>query len=158
MSEEVIELSIEETNKLRQQLGLKPLRTLSITSSNNNHSTTDTSNASAQNSNDGEISLSIQESNVLREKLGLPPLRSNDSSSTEKGRKPRDAIHAPAKNTREEEQVKERIEKAKLQREVQAGIQKLQEEQNSVENIDALSWASETQCNSELFKRPQRLE
>ncbi|GFH56696.1 hypothetical protein CTEN210_13172 [Chaetoceros tenuissimus] len=140
MSEEVIELSIDETNKLRQQLGLKPLRT-SSTTSNNNHSTADTSNASAQNSNDGEISLSIQESNALREKLGLPPLRSNDSSSTEKGRKPKDAIHAPAKNTREEEQVKERIEKAKLQREVQAGIQKLQQEQNSVENVDALSWA-----------------
>ena len=137
----MIELSIEETNKLRQQLGLKPLRTSSTTNSSNNHSTADTSNASARNSNDGEISLSIQESNSLREKLGLPPLRSNDSSSTEKGRKPRDAIHAPAKNTREEEQVKERIEKAKLQREVQAGIQKLQQERNSVENVDALSWA-----------------
>ncbi len=103
-SEEVLELSVEETNKLRLKLGLKPLR-------GNETNATE------------ELSLSIEDSNHLRAKLGLPPLR--ESSSSVKGTKPSNAIHVPASNTGTEEETRKRIETAKLKRDVERGLTNL---------------------------------
>jgi U4/U6.U5 tri-snRNP-associated protein 1 len=146
MSEEVIDLSIGETNKLRKELGLKPLV---INNNNNNNINNTTSNArhhpsSSSSSNAEEQSISIQESNALRSSLGLPPLRT--SAPAENGRKSSTAIHAPPQNTQKESLVKERIMEAKLKREVQAGIRKLQKEAEDKQLEDpkeeeALTWA-----------------
>jgi U4/U6.U5 tri-snRNP-associated protein 1 len=62
-----ISCSVQETNRLRAQLGLKPLRIRPTTS--------------AASSDNREVSLSVEESNALRAKLGLKPLRSGPSSS-----------------------------------------------------------------------------
>jgi U4/U6.U5 tri-snRNP-associated protein 1 len=58
---EVIECSVEETNRLRAQLGLAPLRT--------------PSNAPLKEQEEECLELSFEATNVLRRKLGLAPLK-----------------------------------------------------------------------------------
>lgn len=129
MGEEIIELSIEETNALRAKLGLKPLR-------------------GDKNKNmDSDLSMSVEESNDLRSRLGLKPLRTIEVS--EDGRKASSAIHAPATNTREQDEVKRRLEEARLKREVEQGLQKLQSETIEEEKgVTALSWAEKMRIQS----------
>jgi len=132
--EQVIELSIGETNDLRAKLGIKPLRTGPTTTNSNNNNANNTAtstNDNDQSDNKETLSLSIEDSNTLRSKLGLAPLRNNDnnassSSSTTAGRKSSDAIHAPATNTGNETKIRKRLEEAKLKKEVEAGIAKLE--------------------------------
>lgn len=118
MAEKVIELSVEETNKLRADLGLKPLRTSAdnplipcVTAAGNNKSNTNTNGSAGT---DEELELSVNETNKLREKLGLPPLR-NGSDRKKK------EIYKPPENTLEKEEAAKRIERARLQREVEQG-------------------------------------
>mmetsp|Transcript_1824 Transcript_1824/g.2643 ORF Transcript_1824/g.2643 Transcript_1824/m.2643 type:complete len:851 (+) Transcript_1824:142-2694(+) len=123
-NEEVVELSIEETNKLRKELGLKPLKVSS--SSSSTHDKSSAAPTSSANKSSDEINLSIEETNALRSKIGLPPLKVESSSNGESsGRKASEAIHAPASNTREQDEVKRRIEEAKLKREVEAGVARM---------------------------------
>lgn len=137
MSENIIELSVTESNALRAKLGLKPLKI-------NKPSDPATTNKSE------DLSLSISESNALRQKLGLKPLNTNpNDGSGQQGRKASEAIHAPAQNTTEEDRIKERIAEAKLKREVEAGIAKFKQEPNEGDtNLDALSWADRMRAQS----------
>jgi len=160
MSEEVLELSIQETNELRKNLGLKPLRTATTSTATTN------ANVNVNAASGEELALSIQESNNLREKLGLAPLRSGTANADaneaqyeqSKGAKASTAIHAPPKNTRGEELIQERIANAKLKREVQAGILKLEKEsltskKNGQVNVNdeeevTISWADRMRAQS----------
>lgn len=132
-SDEVIELSIEETQALRAKLGLAPLRiggkdnTTSSTANGNDTVNTTT----ATTNNDGEISLSIDETNALRLKIGLPPLNNNNTSSSTKkkdGTSVSTAIHAPPKNTAAESEAKRRLEDAQAKREARERLLQLERE------------------------------
>ena len=115
MPEEAIELSIEETNKLRAELGLKPLRV--------NKPEPEVlperreTEGGAKNGEEEALELSVEETNKLREKLGLAPLRDNGSKQKE--------IHKPAENTGLQEEASQRIEQAKLRRQVEQGADKV---------------------------------
>lgn len=148
----MIELSIEETNKLRLELGLKPLRGVTSSSSSLSGNTAATTNPPPpleQNHNStskkpDEINLSIEETNNLRSKLGLPPLKIS-SSQNNSGKKASEAIHAPALNTRKKDEIQKRIEEAKLKREVEAGLAKMHKDVLSQsekgEGGNMISWA-----------------
>ena len=147
MSEVVIELSIEETNKLRAELGLKPLRGAGVVDSGSTNgggqSQTTTASpslswTSAPNSNGPssrpteQLELSVDETNKLRASLGLKPLNTKN-----------DAIHAPAENEGTKKELDERLEKEKLRRQVQRGITSTFGNATLGETKDdsALSWA-----------------
>ena len=77
-NEEVIELSIEETQALRAKLGLAPLRfdDDENTTKPHEHVPPPTSET-----NEEELSLSIEETNALRSKLGLAPLQIDSATN-----------------------------------------------------------------------------
>ena len=143
-SEDVIELSVDETNKLRATLGLKPLRV-----GNNNIlteavTTVTASEGTGDNFEKEELELSVEETNKLRAKLGLAPLRENKNKE----------IHKPAENTGEQEEASQRIERSKLQRQVEKGAAQVfgsstlgdaeddETNNNKNDNNSALSWAA----------------
>lgn len=143
-SEDVIELSVDETNKLRATLGLKPLRV-----GNNNIiteavTTATVSEGTGDNFEKEELELSVEETNKLRAKLGLAPLRENKNKE----------IHKPAENTGEQEEASQRIERSKLQRQVEKGAAQVfgsstlgdaeddETNNNKNDNNSALSWAA----------------
>lgn len=104
MGDDVIELSVAETNKLRAELGLAPLR-----------ETTKVATAAPTNGAAGGtkemLELSVEETNKLRASLGLKPL------SVKK-----EDVHKPAVNDGEQKELQERLDKEKLKRQVQQGI------------------------------------
>ena len=151
-SEDVIELSVEETNKLRAKLGLNPLRVGTKTSVGEAEVGTlpfaegKSSEDVGNNKEEEALELSVHETNKLREKLGLAPLRNTESA----GNKKQD-IHKPARNIGHEEEVSQRIEQAKLRRQVEEGATQvfgtstLSREDEHVTNLTdneaSLSWA-----------------
>jgi len=135
MSEEVIELSVEETNKLRAKLGLAPLR-ISNAPDVVVQPTTAARPPDAVENGEEILEMSVDETNALREKLGLKPLR---TSAT------KEVIHRPAENDGETNEVAERIARAKLRRQVEAGVKKTFGESTLADDVDtsALSWADQ---------------
>ena len=126
MSEEKLELSIEETNKLRAELGLKPLRL---------NNAPPPSAESTQQEEKELLEMSVDETNGLRAKLGLAPLRTGSSSSS-------NIVHKPAENDREAQEAVERIQRSKLQRDVQQGISSTFGSSTLAdEDENAMSWA-----------------
>ncbi len=165
MVEEVIELSIKETNELRASLGLKPLQTgIKMAEGNdgfesdNTRTTTIASHENAiQNHNVDELNLSVEESNDLRARLGLKPLNVSSPPKGNDGRKASQAIHAPAQNTKEKDAITKRIELAKLNREVEAGIMKIRNESGlslgeKADTVDdgVFSWADQMRKRSSI--------
>ena len=117
-SEEVIELSVEETNKLRAELGLKPLR---LERAEPEMAPVAQGSEGGDKKGDEEaLELSVVETNKLREKLGLAPLRVSESNGSKKKE-----IHKPAENTGLQEEASQRIEQAKLRRQVEDGATKV---------------------------------
>ena len=168
-SDEVIELSIEETQALRAKLGLAPLRgvgvgdvgvgpsssintpssdkhdsdTLAGVEDNNNSSSSTNNNANNNNSSNEELSLSIEETNALRLKIGLPPLNNtNTSTSTHRkeGSSSSTAIHAPPTNTAAERTAQQRLEDAKAKREARQRLLQLEEENRRHEGEGGGEW------------------
>lgn len=111
-SKDVIELSVEETNKLRAELGLKPLRI--GTKSTVVGAGAETPREGGEKGDEEALELSVEETNKLREKLGLAPLRDSSSSGSKE-------IHKPAENTGLQEEASQRIQQAKLRRQVEEG-------------------------------------
>eukprot|EP00978_Attheya_sp_CCMP212_P030301 scaffold110802_cov36-Attheya_sp.AAC.1 len=162
-NEKEIVLSVEETNALRLELGLAPLRFSGAGEGTSRHGNSD----GLHNVGDKEqLSLSVQDTNVLRAQLGLKPLsvpsiRSQSADNNNRpaeddaimGRKASEAIHAPASNTGVEKETRERIETARLKREIE---QRLQTMQQTVDDEDAhdttggtaLSWAEKMRTAS----------
>lgn len=134
-SEDVIELSVEETNKLRAELGLKPLR---IEGKSSEPVTAPSGDKTGE---EEALELSVEETNKLREKLGLAPLRTNTNKE----------VHKPAENTGEKEESLQRIQQAKLRRQVEDGAARVfgtstlglndQSDVNKKDDEEALSWA-----------------
>lgn len=134
MSEKVIELSIEESNKLRAELGLAPLRLNNGSKPPPSERTTQNGDSQSASKSEEVLQLSVAETNDLRAKLGLKPL------STGAGK---EAIHKPATNDRSAQEAAARISQAKLQRDVQRGIEKTFGSQTLADDAEntALSWA-----------------
>ena len=113
-SEDVIELSVEETNKLRAELGLKPLRTGTKSTVAGAGAGAEMPREGGEKGDEEALELSVEETNKLREKLGLAPLRDSSSSGSKE-------IHKPAENTGLQEEASRRIQQAKLRRQVEEG-------------------------------------
>jgi len=114
-SEKVLELSVEETNKLRADLGLAPLRLESNIISQQDavivvpsQPNAGTASSLSEQQQEELLKMSANNTNALRAKLGLSALRQGDSASK------RAIVHAPAENESERKQAAERIERAKL--------------------------------------------
>ena len=142
--EEVIELSVEETNELRAKLGLAPLRGVSGRSN---------PPPQQQASSEEVLELSVDDTNALREKLGLAPLRVTDGDD-ETGKSARQAVHKPAENEGEAKELQARMEKARLEREVQRGISNKfaagsLADDYTKDGSDALSWAAKMRAEKE---------
>ncbi|KAL3799890.1 hypothetical protein ACHAWO_000001 [Cyclotella atomus] len=161
MKEEVIELSIEETQALRAKLGLAPLRLDNdIPTSNNNQTDEASPNSSG---NDKEISLSIDETNALRLKLGLAPLQldtvntqnDNTSSNTTK-----DPIHAPPPtDKRALQEAQDRIQNAKDKRGVADKLDKWKEEEEKDHEAEsALDFAAKLRKGNNKKKKKQKIQ
>eukprot|EP00934_Nitzschia_sp_Nitz4_P004786 Nitzschia sp. Nitz4//scaffold88_size82704//30801//33128//NITZ4_005289-RA/size82704-processed-gene-0.50-mRNA-1//1//CDS//3329559485//4776//frame0 len=144
MSEEVIELSVEETNKLRASLGLAPLRVGNQSSSSSSQPIEPSASVGNNNAGNGDqevLEMSVDETNALRARLGLAPLRTGDGKASAK----KEVIHKPAQNTREEDATKQRIEQAKLKREAKQGAEQTFGSSTLSDNQkqSALSWADQ---------------
>jgi len=89
-----------------------------------------------------ELELSIDDTNKLRAKLGLKPLRVDDESGQSKSSS-RSEVHKPATNDGETKELKDRLEKARLERDVQKGIETKFDSSTLAEDAEgsALSWA-----------------
>lgn len=136
MAEEVIELSIEETQALRAKLGLAPLRTgASNNTTNSNNNEDDDIAPSNNNGNDKELSLSIEETNRLRLKIGLAPLKTpSDDTQKKQGTSNTTAIHAPPTNATADKEARERIQDAIDKREGLERLKRLQRENERDQN------------------------
>lgn len=135
MTDQIIDLSVEETNKLRLSLGLAPLRSSSSPRRPSGPSHSPPSNdapAMAQTRSDDAsvLELSVDDTNALRARLGLPPLRTGRAAPTV--RPPIDPGAA------------EREEQARLEEEVRQGMAEFQKqavEEHKEGQDDVLSWA-----------------
>ena len=138
MSDDIIELSVEETNKLRAELGLAPLRGVARSSA-------------ADPSSSEDLELSVDATNELRAKLGLKALKVSDGKQS--GKSANEALHKPAENDADTIEVQARFERAKLERDVQKHIQ---EKYSGVglgeEGSDALSWAAKMRLAKKVTK------
>lgn len=150
-SEEVIELSIEETNKLRAELGLKPLRI-----EKPEILTEQSAGETNKNGDEEALELSVEETNKLREKLGLAPLRDTHHKSAKKTE-----VHKPAENTGLQEEASQRIERAKLRRQVEEGASKafgsstLGDDENDTGEA-SLSWADKMRKQKAPKKKKEK--
>jgi U4/U6.U5 tri-snRNP-associated protein 1 len=145
--EEIIELSVEETNALRAKLGLAPLRGVGGDGGNTGRVSTPQQHEPPESSSEKVLELSVDDTNDLREKLGLAPLRVSNANDDETGKSARLALHKPAENVGESKELQERLEKARLEREVQRGISSKfavgsLADHSKQDASDALSWAA----------------
>lgn len=96
-----ISCSVEETNRIRAELGLAPLEE-------------DHHEMKVQKNGD-EISMSVEETNALRKKLGLPPLEVDSEES--ETRLENGVIFVDMAKKRREEEIREKLEKSRQERE-----------------------------------------
>ena len=155
MSEEVIELSIAETQALRAKLGLAPLRLddddAVPSSSNTNAVDTNDGVSPSIGGNDKEISLSISETNKLRLKLGLAPLEVDDApNNSSTGGGTSKEVHAPPPtDKRTLQEAADRIQDAKDRRAVSDKLSKWKEEGINADNQEsALDFAAKLRNKS----------
>eukprot|EP00522_Entomoneis_paludosa_P007744 CAMPEP_0172441908 /NCGR_PEP_ID=MMETSP1065-20121228/2408_1 /TAXON_ID=265537 /ORGANISM="Amphiprora paludosa, Strain CCMP125" /LENGTH=747 /DNA_ID=CAMNT_0013191527 /DNA_START=8 /DNA_END=2251 /DNA_ORIENTATION=- len=137
-SQEVIELSVDETNRLRAELGLAPLRVVPDAPGSNENLHRSTNAATQPEEGEEVLELGVDETNALREKLGLPRLRDSGGSKDQ---------HAPAPNNDAAKKAAERIEKSKMKRQVQEGLSKFESSSLAAaeksEGGSLLSWAKQ---------------
>ena len=96
-----ISCSVEETNRIRAELGLPPLEM-------------DTSEVKVHTDGD-EISMSVEETNELRKKLGLPPLEVGDADGETKDEN--GVIFVDMEKQRREAEIREKLERSRQERE-----------------------------------------
>ncbi len=130
-----ISCSIEETNRVRILLGLKPLNSSTSTNSADSSSsmvTNKISSSSSYNSNElkasvteenNEISCSVEETNRIRAQLGLKPLNISSTSNDLRNKSKDEEAIANFQNEqntvdtiRQEELMRQRIEQARERR------------------------------------------
>jgi U4/U6.U5 tri-snRNP-associated protein 1 len=127
MGDEVIELSVQETNKLRASLGLAPLRmdgAAAAPPNNNFHNSNPppvpTNAAESGDNGDVVLELSVDATNNLRESLGLSRL--NQTPASPSASSSRNIVHYDAGAETATKEAKERLEQARLKRQVDQGI------------------------------------
>ena len=159
--EEVVELSIEDTQRLRSKLGLPPLRGVGGCTGDGEprQSSTDMNSAAgappASEGSKEEISLSVSETNALRAKIGLPPLKV-DGDESKAGTSRSNAIHARPANTQAEAEARKRVEDATAKREAAAKVQALANEVKSDENeLSAADFAAKMRAGNKSAESPK---
>ncbi|KAI5964103.1 uncharacterized protein KGF55_002045 [Candida pseudojiufengensis] len=135
MSQE-ISLSLEETNKLRLELGLKPIP---------NNSEENLRREQPASSSENVIELSIEETNRLRESIGLKPIPIQNHRSVT----PSDRLKSASHN---EEEISKRISKAK----VTLNKRKLMEIQSDEEELNTDDWLNS--LGEEQSSKKQKIE
>jgi U4/U6.U5 tri-snRNP-associated protein 1 len=142
MSEEVLELSIAETNKLRETLGLAPLRLHSDIQQQQQQQQQPSTTAQISSDDSKEVlELSVGDTNDLRAKLGLAPLRTESARTN--------IVHKPAENDRDQQEATDRVQQAKLKRDVEKGGLKTFGSSTLADEKDgALSWAAKMRTNA----------
>lgn len=147
MPDEVIELSVEETDKLRAELGLAPLRRRGGTGTKLAATTNDRDGSAGgaggpNNEEDQKVlELSVQETNDLRARLGLKPLRDDGGAHGSS----KEVQHAPAVNEGDVRAAAARVERAKLKRQVEQKIKENFATKSLGEDAagSAISWAQQ---------------
>uniref|UniRef100_A0A7S3PNI2 SART-1 protein n=1 Tax=Aplanochytrium stocchinoi TaxID=215587 RepID=A0A7S3PNI2_9STRA len=139
-----VSCSVEETNKIRAKLGLKPLR-------EKNKRNTEQSKAKVIEKN-GEISCSIEDTNRIRAQLGLKPLRvqqnkkNSDKIQVKSGSKPK--VDAD---------VEARIERARKKRKLKEKFISTKTLAESSEDLDTSEWIKRSKLKqNEALKALER--
>jgi U4/U6.U5 tri-snRNP-associated protein 1 len=147
---DVIELSVAETNKLRIKLGLKPLRGVEMEDKKSKEIlaiSTSSPYKSEIKADDNEcLELSIEETDRLRASLGLKPLKAKNES-----------IHRPAENEGKLKELEEQLEREKLQRQVQHGIEASFESKTlaAEQDVSVISWAKRMLANENDIRQQE---
>ena len=138
-SEERLELSVAETNQLRAELGLAPLRGTGAADSNNKRdaAASDARDVTKQEDDKEVLELSVDATNKLRESLGLPPLRDVTSNVVVQD------VDLKEKHKQEKEAQYE--EKEQLREDVERGIESTFTAKSLGEEAskDVSSWAAQ---------------
>ncbi|KAK6457044.1 SART-1 protein [Scheffersomyces xylosifermentans] len=155
---EEISLSIEETNKLRISLGLKPIP---VPDAESSLSTTKSTEKSSKNDNIGSRQtqstaqeLSIEETNRLRISLGLKPIPLD--SSIEENEKV--AIVQPVSSSQDDHKLQERIRQFSKKREEAKRRKQIEDNESlNYQDIDRDEWlANLGQPKSKKIKTSSR--
>lgn len=104
-----ISISLEETNRLRESIGLPPIP--QSENQDDNHNNNNTKAEDNKSNVTSKQELSIDETNKLRVSLGLQPLEVNRNSDAVENY---NAHKQEAEKTKRDEQLRERLETAKL--------------------------------------------
>uniref|UniRef100_A0A182TCL2 Uncharacterized protein n=1 Tax=Anopheles maculatus TaxID=74869 RepID=A0A182TCL2_9DIPT len=168
-------LSVDDTNKLRAKLGLRPLETSSKkrTRSPSPPPPPKTSSASKRSSspipeNGAGDALSIEETNKLRAKLGLRPLEVGTGSKSGDGSKGGEQennemlkddwgefYHKPAKNLSEktqEEKIREKLKERREKRAIEDKLKRLKTLGEEEDVDDLKNWVAKTRDKDRLKK------
>ncbi|KAI5956485.1 hypothetical protein KGF54_000960 [Candida jiufengensis] len=130
-----ISLSLEETNKLRLKLGLKPIPITKNESEKQIEPTPSSNNI---------IELSIEETNKLRKSLGLQPIPTEPTESNYQS--------IQSQNSNQDNDLSKRIAKAK----VSSTKRKLMEIQSDEEELDTDNWLNN--LGKEHSTKKQKIE
>uniref|UniRef100_A0A182VSG8 U4/U6.U5 tri-snRNP-associated protein 1 n=1 Tax=Anopheles minimus TaxID=112268 RepID=A0A182VSG8_9DIPT len=173
-------LSVDDTNKLRAKLGLRPLETSSKKRTRSptpppppKASSATKRSASPIPENGAGDSLSIEETNKLRAKLGLRPLEvgtgtKSTDSSTAKGSEQENSeklkddwgefYHKPAKNLSEktqEEKIRDKVKERREKRAIEEKLKRLKTLGEEDDVDDLKSWVAKTRDKDRLKKEAE---
>jgi U4/U6.U5 tri-snRNP-associated protein 1 len=163
-----ISCSVEETNRIRALLGLKPLRGVGANNGGGGAASGDVK-ATVTESN-GEISCSIEETNRIRALLGLKPLKLDGSagSSNVLNQEARSVENfhkqkEEEQRAKEEQELRERIEDAKARRYVQAkfegrGLGEVGGDADETKLLSAAEWASRSRAKEQAERERKKRE
>ncbi|XP_049286790.1 U4/U6.U5 tri-snRNP-associated protein 1 [Anopheles funestus] len=175
-------LSVDDTNKLRAKLGLRPLETSSKKRTRSptpppppkaSSSSVSKRSASPIPENGAGDALSIEETNKLRAKLGLRPLevgtgtKSADSSTAKGGEQESteklkddwgEFYHKPAKNLSEktqEEKIRDKLKERREKRAIEEKLKRLKTLGEEDDVDDLKSWVAKTRDKDRLKKEAE---
>uniref|UniRef100_A0A182Y9Q9 Uncharacterized protein n=1 Tax=Anopheles stephensi TaxID=30069 RepID=A0A182Y9Q9_ANOST len=174
-------LSVEDTNKLRAKLGLRPLETSSKKRARSpspppppktSSSSASKRSASPIPENGAGDALSIEETNKLRAKLGLRPLEVGTGSKSGEGSKASgeqdgneklkddwgEFYHKPAKNLSEktqEEKIREKLKERREKRAIEEKLKRLKTLGEEEDVDDLKSWVAKTRDKDRLKKEAE---
>ncbi|KAG2734695.1 hypothetical protein G9P44_002701 [Scheffersomyces stipitis] len=144
MTEE-ISLSVEDTNKLRLQLGLKPISLQQEDSSPSSTTSTTTSqstNVKKTSNSTAVYELSIEETNKLRLSLGLKPLDSEISKGSEQAVEVQNFNNHQEQKRRQhnDEKLKNRISDKRQENRNNKRLIQVSEQSRNEEPVDTDNW------------------
>lgn len=171
-----ISCSVEETNRIRALLGLKPLRGVPSSSGSSSSGSGGAGPAGGEvkatvSESNGEISCSVEETNRIRALLGLKPLNvdgQSGSSSSVLSQEARSVENfhkqkEEEQKAKEEKELRERLEDAKARRYIQTkfegrGLGEVGGDEEETKLLSAAEWASRSRAKEISDKEKKRRE